>query len=234
MIEKRTHQKQRDANGLTAKDHVYRAFLDDPDITPDEAKSIAPEHSYSSICNWLNWAKREWLTGEPFFNRGTPDEPRIVTTVPKATRKLWAKMRERAFAKPPAKRQRDPFLRHEVERAAVEETNKHFTAEGYVVDSVERDNVGWDLQAGRGPIMLRLEVKGLSGPEMCVELTPNEYARMQEYRDSYRLCVVTNALADPKLAIFAFSSDIQSWADQEGRPLAIQEIVAARCRADQM
>jgi len=127
--------------------------------------------------------------------------------------------------------QPDPLLRQKVEKAAVKKTTAHFKGIGYKVDSFEKDNVGWDLEAVRGQIKLRREVKGLSGPEHCVELTPNEYAKMQEYRQSYRICVVTNALSNPRLDVFAFSPDSQRWEDDDGRPLAIEKIIAARCRA---
>lgn len=79
---------------------------------------------------------------------------------------------------------------------------------------------------------MRLEVKGLSGNELCVELTPNEYAQMQKWRDSYYVCVVTNALTDPMLAVFGYSPESGTWQDDQKRSLQIQEIVAARCKAD--
>ena len=79
---------------------------------------------------------------------------------------------------------------------------------------------------------LKLEVKGLSGQEMCVEVTPNEYARMKEHRNEYRLCVVIDALHNPHLSVFAYSEEAQGWADQKGRILRVDEIIAARCSAD--
>jgi hypothetical protein len=130
-------------------------------------------------------------------------------------------------------RQLDPFLRQQVERAAVARTVTYYTGLGYHVSSVEKDNLGWDLNAVH-PIRnadLKLEVKGLSGWETCVEVTPNEYARMREHRGVYRLCVVTNSLSTPRLAIFSYSAESQRWEDQDGRVLVIEEIVAARCRA---
>jgi hypothetical protein len=126
----------------------------------------------------------------------------------------------------------DPFIRQLVERAAVAETDRYYTGLGYGVGSVEKDNLGWDLNAvhpTRGA-NLKLEVKGLSGNDLCVEVTPNEYARMNEHRDVYRLCVVTDALGDPQLTIFAYSTESQRWEDNDGRLLGIEEIVAARCR----
>lgn len=127
-------------------------------------------------------------------------------------------------------RQLDPLLRSRIERAAIEEVTQHFQRIGYTVRSVERDNVGWDLEASHGNITLRVEVKGLSGSDITVELTPNEYARMQEHRESYRLCVVTNALNAPRLSVFGYSNDSGRWEDRDGVPLNIDEIIGARCR----
>jgi hypothetical protein len=132
---------------------------------------------------------------------------------------------------PYAPRQPDPLLRQRVERIAIEITTKHFADLGYNVDSVEKDNVGWDLSAILGRRELKLEVKGLSGPQIIVDLTPNEYAAMQKHRDSYRVCVVTDALTDPCLAIFAYSPDSEQWEGPAQRRLDIQEIIAARCSA---
>ena len=128
-------------------------------------------------------------------------------------------------------RQPDPMRRQRVEEAAVRVTTDHFVGLGYRVDSVERDNVGWDLHATHGRLELRLEVKGLSGDRVTVDLTPNEYAAMREHRDTFRVCVVTNSLADPRLDVFAFSPDSGRWETPDGRPLVISEIVAARCTA---
>ena len=100
---------------------------------------------------------------------------------------------------------------------------------GYIVDSVEKDNVGWDLEAILDNRLLRLEAKGLSQKKLLIELTPNEYDKMQKHRDSYRVCVVTDALGrDPVLWIFAFSPESQAWEDDEENHLAITEITSAR------
>jgi hypothetical protein len=72
-------------------------------------------------------------------------------------------------------------------------------------------------------------VKGLSGLQIVVDLTPNEYAAMQRHRDSYRLCVVPNALTNPCLEIFSYSQDSGLWESGTGSVLHIQDIVAARC-----
>lgn len=128
--------------------------------------------------------------------------------------------------------QPDPLRLAKVEKAAIELTTAHFQRQGYVVDSHEKDNLGWDLLASCGTRELRLEVKGLTGAEICVELTPNEFAKMQKWRDSYYVCVVTNALTDPQLAVFGFSPESSKWQDDRKRTLQIQEIVAARCKLE--
>jgi len=118
--------------------------------------------------------------------------------------------------------------------AVVAATVAYYSGLGYRVESVEKDNKGWDLDAVHQNLNvgLKLEVKGLAGQETCVEVTPNEYAKMKEHRDVYRLCVVTDALKSPQLAIFSYSGESHEWQDQKGRTLRIEDIIAARCRAD--
>jgi hypothetical protein len=132
-------------------------------------------------------------------------------------------------------RQPDPLLRQKIEQAAIVRTMDYYSNLGYVVDSVEADNSGWDLNAVHASrqLALKLEVKGLSGSQCRVELTPNEYAKLKQHRDSYRVCVVTKALTTPELAIFAFCAESQQWEDQHGHLLQFEDIVAARCWAKQ-
>jgi hypothetical protein len=113
----------------------------------------------------------------------------------------------------------------------VEQTTAYFTGLGYRVDSIERDNIGWDLCATLLKRVLRLEVKGLSSPETVVELTPNEYKAMRRSRDTYRVCVVTEVLTTPCLEVFAYLAETGEWESPAGRVLAVEEIVAARCSA---
>lgn len=69
-------------------------------------------------------------------------------------------------------RQPDPEKRIKVEVAAVKYVIDYFTKLGYLVDSKEKDNVGWDLEATSGQIFLRIEVKGLSGKKVIANFTP--------------------------------------------------------------
>ena len=128
-------------------------------------------------------------------------------------------------------KQPDPLLRRRVEEAAVRVVQEYYSNLGYRVDSVERDNVGWDLNATLGSRDLKLEVKGLSGTEAESELTPNEYSMMKNHVDSYRLCVVMQALTSPDLQIFAYSNESSRWESQHRIPLRFSEIIAARFSA---
>ncbi len=67
------------------------------------------------------------------------------------------------------------------------------------MSSVERDNVGWDLEAELGDRRLLIEVKGLSGRPLSVELTPNEFKKFVKNDENYRLYIVREALVNPAL-----------------------------------
>ena len=76
---------------------------------------------------------------------------------------------------------------------------------------------------------MKIEVKGLSGVEIMVELTPNEYKQMESEKDNYRLCIVTDGLSKPILNIFSYSYEKRNWINNVGDKLEIKEIVSARC-----
>lgn len=116
---------------------------------------------------------------------------------------------------------RDIHNRYEAEQAAVQVVSRYFERSGYVVRSVESDNVGWDLEASKGKELLRLEVKGLSGDAITVQLTPNEYEQMREQKSSYRICVVTRGLElDPSLWVFAYVDGY--WENVVGKKVRLQ------------
>jgi len=117
------------------------------------------------------------------------------------------------------------------ERAAVKAVGEWYEAKGFIVRSVEKENIGWDLEADLpGAQLLRIEVKGASGPIVGAELTPNEYAAVKTYRDSYRLCLVSHALTARKLKISHFRYSGDYWTDQDNRRLDFEDVVAARVK----
>jgi hypothetical protein len=121
------------------------------------------------------------------------------------------------------------LLRLRVEEAAIKATTAYFEAAEYDIKTQEKENLGWDLLATCGTRQLQLEVKGLSGSTICIELTPNEYKQMQKLRDSYCVCIVTNALTSRDVAVFSYSPESKTWQDSQKRTLQVQEIMAARC-----
>lgn len=132
-------------------------------------------------------------------------------------------------------RQIDPRKRKKIEGIAIEKTIQHYENLGYNVESVEKDNLGWDLEATIDNRMLKLEVKGLSQENVNIELTPNEYKQMQNSKKEYRVCVVTNALKKPNLQIFSYndekldSDNLGIWQDENGNALKMEERISARC-----
>jgi hypothetical protein len=125
-------------------------------------------------------------------------------------------------------RQPDPLKRIEVEKSAIHTVINHYRKLGYLVESFEKDNLGWDLTATYDVIALKLEVKGLSGNIVSTELTPNEYKNIHLHKMSYRLCIVTNALKNPVLKIFSYSKDSNRWTSEDGTILKFQEVKSAR------
>ncbi len=137
-----------------------------------------------------------------------------------------------ASQRPP--RQSDPEKRIELERIAVRAATKWYEALGYSVRSVEKDRVGWDLEAECLAHTLLIEVKGLSGHEIAVGLTPNEYAAMcrKTIRPRYRLFVVTAGFKTPKMAEFFYSEKDGCWADANMRRLDLRPIKSAIATAN--
>ena len=79
-------------------------------------------------------------------------------------------------------------------------------------------------------ICRRIEVKGLSGRSILVELTPNEFSKMKKHHKTYQLCVVTNTLGDPHLSVFSHSEDQNKWQDENGHTLKIKPFTGARMK----
>ncbi|WP_190285273.1 DUF3883 domain-containing protein [Clostridium sp. JN-1] len=127
------------------------------------------------------------------------------------------------------KRCTDIDLKKKVETEAVKKVTDYYSDLGYDVKSVEKDNVGWDLEVKQKRTLLKVEVKGTSSGDVSVELTSNEYKNMNLYKDSYRLAIVTNVLAESVLYVFSFSKEKDNWVDDKGNILEIENIISARC-----
>jgi hypothetical protein len=132
---------------------------------------------------------------------------------------------------PKAGKSADPEHRAKVEDAAIKRAKDYYKRRRYTVKSVESDNLGWDLEARRNGKVLLVEVKGLSGNAAVVEVTPNEYECMNKHKNTYRLCIVTNALSDSRAKLREFASDNnRRWWCADNKTLDIDERVAARIK----
>lgn len=121
-----------------------------------------------------------------------------------------------------------PKAKKQVESSAINYVTQTYKNKGYTVTSVEKENLGWDLEAERDRIKLRIEVKGLASNEIEAHLTPNEYKKMKDKNNSnYRLCIVTNALTTPILYTFIYDNDCWICEDDAELKLSFNEHIAA-------
>lgn len=160
--------------------------------------------------------------------------------------RVWAYVRSvkagiaRRTAKPPIKKppiNTDPELRRKVEKAAINHATAFYeSAEGgaYDVASVEPFGVGWDLEATNDEGRLLIEVKGLQGPDLVCELTPNEYEKMlmPENRDKYVIYVVNSALSETPIASVFQRNQAGTWETSDGRCLKMTPKTGAVLRCD--
>lgn len=143
-----------------------------------------------------------------------------------------------------APKQLDPELRRKIEKAAVAHATKHYASKAggsRTVESVETLGCGWDLEATTfDGSVLKVEVKGLSGKDVVVELTPNEYTRMisVEHRNDYIVYIVTEALEKSARAhVFRYDALLSKgkdhvWITDDFRKLTIQPLIAARLSSE--
>lgn len=132
-------------------------------------------------------------------------------------------------------RQSDTAMRLAVEAAAMEQAKKYFGTDR----DVSAACLGWDLEAEGVDGDILIEVKGLSGPQVNFELTPNEYDKMQKHRDRYVVFVLTDALGtDPRISVFRYRNPRGAkkwgqggWYSGTGDALKLSEAVSARCSA---
>lgn len=113
-----------------------------------------------------------------------------------------------------------------VETIGYDMVTEHYEKIGYEVKPVFKDNVGWDLEAIFKSEKLLLEVKGLSGKNINIELTPNEYSNLKKEKQNYRVCVVTDALVKPNLYIYSCKNG--DWIDKNGRKLKTDERIGLK------
>lgn len=105
-----------------------------------------------------------------------------------------------------------------IEVAAVEAVTEAYRSDGWTVVSHENRKYGYDLHCTNAQVVHHVEVKGVRGRDCSFILTANEMDFSCE-RNSFRLCVVTNALDHKHRKIEMFTaSELASKFDFE--PLA--------------
>ena len=123
----------------------------------------------------------------------------------------------------------DVEAQKKVEETAINIVRKAYEKKRFNVVSVEKENKGWDLEAQKDKLFLRIEVKGLAGKEISVHITQNEYDKMCDKNNNvnYRLCVVTSTLDDPELYTFIFDRNKWVCEDYAELTLCFEEQIAA-------
>lgn len=128
-------------------------------------------------------------------------------------------------------RNNDPKARLAVEKVAMDWALRYFDD----AEDVSRQCKGWDVEAVADSEQIYVEVKGISGPSVSFELTPNEYEKMLLHKERYLLFVVTEALtrrARARTFRYVATAEGDAWVAEDGEALAVQERVGAwaRCR----
>lgn len=137
----------------------------------------------------------------------------------------------RPVVAPKLARMADTEARLRIERAAMTATTTWCDQRGLPWRDVSLKRLGWDIEAGDGKGILRIEVKGSSLPigDALLELTPNEYAKMAEYRESFRVAVVSVQKGSTTLVMFAWSGESGNWLGDDGSyTLTLHEVRSAR------
>lgn len=98
----------------------------------------------------------------------------------------------------------DSRKNRKVEEAAIDAVTKYYRSNGWLVESVESLNLGFDLKIKRNSVTKHIEVKGISGTIASFIITENElsYAKKDNH---YLLCAVTSALDNPKIKFYDYS-----------------------------
>lgn len=124
----------------------------------------------------------------------------------------------------------DAKIRKDIEVAAMDAVYNYFRERDFEVSYVHNEKKGWDMEARKGKILLRLEVKGTHKPINTVNLTPNEY--QNSTHADYRVCILEQALdkAKAQLHIARISFDKQYWITETGNRLKIEEVLSAKLR----
>jgi hypothetical protein len=91
----------------------------------------------------------------------------------------------------------DPKLRREVEQHAIKQATKDFTAAGWNVRDRSKEKLGYDLALTRsGSAPRYVEVKGSTGGERAVRVTPREVDFARDHPGAVMLYVLHGISAE--------------------------------------
>jgi hypothetical protein len=96
----------------------------------------------------------------------------------------------------------DYTTRKEIEAAAILFATAELESRGYVVESREKENIGYDLYAKKRDSELLIEVKGTDGRDPRFFISRNE-RKCSEAEVNWRLFIVCSARTDPSLHEFS-------------------------------
>jgi hypothetical protein len=155
---------------------------------------------------------------------GDPSIDKLVRAYIGGAQQRITKAKAKRAGKGGGGRQPNPELRKAVEEAAIAHAGTYFRSDvggACEVVSVEREAKGWDLEATGVEGLWLVEVKGLSGPRLVCEVTPNEFSAMNNptHRGRYVVYVVCNALDGPIASIFRWQKG--GWRTEDGRVLVV-------------
>lgn len=107
----------------------------------------------------------------------------------------------------------DSETNRKVERAAVEAVTRKFEEEGWNVQSVEQEKLGYDLVCTRSRTKRHIEVKGIQGSKVAFLITA---AEVRQWRGNplCQIAVVTSALRKPSVTMFT-KKDLLSFTLEE-------------------
>ena len=203
----------------------------------DVTNEVAKLPGFSARASTLTWRVRamlHWLEKTGFVSRSGDQyqlTPVGAKMAPKRIPPVSAPQfpaRKRGKIRRSKQRVVDVVLRNAIEKAAIKEATRYYSADGFDVVDRQLENVGWDLDIDDGSLACNVEVKGTTLRQFKVQLTPNEYEKMMANPQTYRVCVVADALGSPVLNEFVYDSDRQCWVDPRShRPLVIQVVASA-------
>ena len=138
---------------------------------------------------------------------------------------------------PPKKGHRNPIDQERkllIEKTAIDKSTEYYINLGYDVESVEKDNVGYDLLAKKKNKKLFIEVKGTSVrklKDISVGLTPNEYIKSKSSHQKYRICIVSDTFGTPSVYEFKWNSHKEKWFNETNLlVLNIHEMISANLK----